>query len=286
MDINTIMLTRLNIRSYSARRHDRKVSKDVAEQHKTDEAKAGRYNKILIDPKAPTFLAVNRAAQAARDYHYEHTLPWTNEGVRMLPRINYFDYCAGLSEKESKFREAVDAFIKDWPNLKEEARVRLNGLYREDDYPTLSALRHRFGFSIDFEQVPDPSDFRVSLGEAEEEAIRQSIADRVQTGIAEAHRDLWGRLHEVVTKMVERLTIPDGRFCDTLVTNVRDLVELLPRLNFTEDPELERLRQEVAAKLAKHEPRTLREQPDIRAKTAAEAAEIARKMAAFMGPAK
>jgi len=42
--------------------------------------------------------------------------------------------------------------------------------------------------------------------------------------------DLWSRLRDVVSHMVDRLNEPESRFHATLVTNIFDLVELLPRL--------------------------------------------------------
>jgi hypothetical protein len=41
---------------------------------------------------------------------------------------------------------------------------------------------------------------------------------------------------DVVSHMVDRLNEPESRFHATLVTNVFDLVELLPRLNVNGDP--------------------------------------------------
>ena len=54
------------------------------------------------------------------------------------------------------------------------------------------------------------------------------------------------------------------------------------RLNFTDDPNLEAMRQEVEATLLKH-PEALRNDPDLRSDTASKAKEIMDKMSVFMG---
>ena len=54
--------------------------------------------------------------------------------------------------------------------------------------------------------------------------------------------DLWRRLREVVAHMVDRLNEPESRFHGSLVTNVLDLVEILPRLNVNGDAGSEPLR--------------------------------------------
>jgi hypothetical protein len=57
---------------------------------------------------------------------------------------------------------------------------------------------------------------------------------------------------------------------------------LLPRLNFTDDPNLEAMRAEVEAKLIGHHPDALRNNLDLRQDTAAEAADIMKRMSVFM----
>jgi len=74
---------------------------------------------------------------------------------------------------------------------------------------------------------------------AEEQATRRP-RDRLEcSAVAGAWtEDLWSRLRDGVSHMVDRLNEPESRFHATLVTNIFDLVELLPRLNVTGDPEL------------------------------------------------
>jgi hypothetical protein len=67
-----------------------------------------------------------------------------------------------------------------------------------------------------------------------------------------------------------------------MIDNARDLCELLPRLNFADDPRLEAMRQEIESKLLKN-PEILRLHPEIRRDTAADAKAIMDKMSALMG---
>jgi hypothetical protein len=57
---------------------------------------------------------------------------------------------------------------------------------------------------------------------------------------------------------------------------------MLSRLNFTDDPNLETMRQQVEDSLLKH-PEALRNNPDLRSDTALEAKSIMDKMSVFMG---
>ena len=83
--------------------------------------------------------------------------------------------------------------------------------------------------------------------------------------------------------MAEKLDDPKAVFRDTLVENTREICSVLTRLNFTDDPNLEAMRQEVEQSLTKHHPDALRNDPDLRRDKAAEAKAIMAKMGAFMG---
>ena len=75
------MLVSLRISAWSGRQYDRKASNHVAVHHEAS-ASAGRYNKCLL-PKA-AFAALTATMSKARSSHYEQTLPWDDQGSRLL----------------------------------------------------------------------------------------------------------------------------------------------------------------------------------------------------------
>lgn len=82
--------------------------------------------------------------------------------------------------------------------------------------------------------------------------------------------------------MVERLHDPKAIFRDTLVSNIVDLVNLLPALNVAEDPDLESMRSRVESILAGLKAEDLREDKALRQETAKDAESILRDMQAYM----
>lgn len=277
------MLVQPSISVWSARRIDKAVTREVAQRHGADARKAGRYNKCLIDPEAESFVEVRRIAQAARDFHYSHTLPWTQQGAQILPAAEYWEYSAQMKEYQDKFRQAARTFLAEYPALKEKARRDLNGLYREEDYPRSTEVASKFSFEVHFLPIPDKEDWRVSLGAHEEAMIRAQIEANLQQAVENAMRELWQRLLEAVQRMVDRLSTEEPRFRDTMVENLRELVDLVPRLNLVSDPKLEAIRQEIAQHLSGHAPEALRLDAAKRAAVAAKAAEIAQKIAIYGG---
>ncbi len=136
---------------------------------------------------------------------------------------------------------------------------------------------------MDMAVFPVPSsDFRVSIGSEELTRIQQDVERRVKDAEQAALKDVWQRLYDRVKHMAEKLADPKAIFRDSMLENTREICALLPRLNFSDDPHLEAMRQQVEATLLKH-PEALRNDPDLRQDTAAEAKKIMDAMGAFMG---
>ena len=94
--------------------------------------------------------------------------------------------------------------------------------------------------------------------------------------------DLWVRLKDVVSHMVERLKEPESRFHASLVTNVFELVDLLPRLNVNQDEELNRFAEEIKDRLCGFTARDLKKNEILRVATANDAAQILTEMDAVL----
>ncbi len=78
--------------------------------------------------------------------------------------------------------------------------------------------------------------------------------------------------------MVDRLNEPDSRFHASLVTNVFDLVEILPRLNVQGDGDLNRFAEQVKQRLCTYSSQDLKKHDLLRVTTAADAANIVAQM--------
>ena len=277
---NKAMQARLSISQWSARKYDKKVSGEVADKYNTDND-AGRYNKVLIAKEA--IVKIQKIANAARDFHYQNTLPWDDIGSRILTVMNYDGYLAKMREFRSQFEAEVSAFCQSYPDFVEDARKKLNGLFNQADYPHVAQIRKKFDFQIVIDPLPVSGDFRVTLQGNEVEKIRKEIEERVKDAQALAVKDLWKRAYDCVEHISDRLGKPDAIFRDTLIENAIELCNLLPRLNFANDQRLENMRKEIEGKLCKHTPDTLRNNPDARSKTAEDADKILKAMAGYLG---
>lgn len=254
---NKAMLVNLKISSWSARKYDRKVTRKIDNQFNTTDA--GRFNKILIS--LDQIGKIQNVITMARTFHYQNTLPWQHEGVSILPSKKYWEYTSEMNEYKTMFNNAVDRFIDVYPSLKEDAKVRLNGMYNEEDYPDISDIRNKYGFHVNIFPLPTSGDFRIDIQSEEVEKIQNDIEKRMMEVQKNAIKECYRRLYEKIEYMVNKLSDKDAVFRNSLIGNIKELCNILPSLNITDDPELNNTIREINNKLIVN-PDTLRR--DIR----------------------
>lgn len=268
---NKAMLATLTISQWTARRHDKAVSDEVDKSHGAKDA--GRYNKLLVDKSA--LEPMNQVASAARLYHYRMTLPWGDNGDRLLPSMLYLDYTKAVREYKDEFNRRAAAFSALYPSLVQSARQRLGTMYEPKDYP--ANICDRFEFKVGFSLIPDAKDFRVEVDAEHAEEIKRDITAAVEERQKQAVKDCWTRVREIVSRIEERCSAEKPIIRDSLMENTVQLLDVLPALNITGDPELKVISDEVRARLV-HNPDALRTNDSIRDQTARAAAEILAKM--------
>lgn len=283
---NQLLCIALNISCWEARRQDKKVNNEVAVSHGTATG-VGRYNKDLL-PDAEEHQAILKLRNAWRVWHYDNTLPWGNDGSRVIRSAAFLDYTAEYRMYKDKFEQACTVFYAKYPALVAEAEFKLNTLFNPTDYPPVEIIKDRFGVRMTVYPMPNAEDFRIIEGVPPEEVerLRSEAVAGLEEQVTMAIKELWGRLHAVVTAMQTRLDVgTDGKplkFHDTLVSNIEDLLDKIPQLNLTGDNEITTMTHEMRALVA-HQPSTLRDDVQVRNEVAAKARELAKRMACFVG---
>jgi hypothetical protein len=187
-----------------------------------------------------------------------------------------------MREFEAIFERKVEDFLTLYPSYIEQVRPELNGLFREEDYPSVDKLRTKFGVKLEVLPIPSGEDFRVTMSAEEQARVAQEIDANVRQSLVRGTADLWNRLEDVVSHMVDRLNEPESRFHASLVSNVLDLVNLLPQLNVGEDPELNHFAGEIRNKLCGFTARDLKTNDVLRVATANDAAALLYEMDAVL----
>ena len=188
-----------------------------------------------------------------------------------------------MRKLKGAFQNAVNALLDNYPALVQEAKGLLGSLYNETDYPSASQISRKFDFDFFVDPLPDAGDFRVTLQSDEVQAIQAQIKARVEAAQQTAMTDLWDRLKDVLGKVEERLSDSEKTFHDSLIGNVAELTDLIPRLNITGDRKLTRTVALIEDKIATLDPASLRSNPIERKDAAKDAKAILDLMAGYCG---
>lgn len=261
------MLVDLNISTYSGRKQDKATQEEVTTSKGAGSKQAASVYKNLF-ANCAELMAITKFQARARAEHYKLTLPWSDNGSRLLPTAAWLDYTATMGKYQKEFDQLVAAFVAKYDTLVAAAAFQLGTLFDRDEYLTSDAVARRFYMGISYTPLPSSGDFRLDIeSEVQADLIKQYEA-RTQTLLAQANQDAWTRLHGVLTKLSDRLIVDeDGKknvFHDTIVTNAEELCDLLKALNVTGDADLERARRRLQDAMQGVTPKDLRDELSTR----------------------
>lgn len=291
--VNTLshkaLLANLTLRRWGVRKFDKDAASEVLDNHQAERAR-GSFSKRLIDHKAMEVLQTVR--YKARSYHYKVTLPWFDEGTRILPTTLYFDYVKTMNDLKTEWNAAVKEFLTGYPGFCAQAERELGSLYNPGDYPDARVVAAKFGFEINFCEMPS-GDFRTDLDPDITKTLTSDLHAQIENTYKDALKSAAERVVEVVGHMANKLkdykpadkkkgVKAEGSFKDSLVSNVKELADLLPAFNLTGDAKMTALHQNITEKLCAHVPDALREDTALRKQVAKDAKNILKQVEDFL----
>ena len=263
---NAAMLVELNISVWTANKIDKDASRKVADDNRAS-ADAGHFRKNLMAGSQQRKEIADYAA-GCRLWHNTRTMPWADRGPRLLPTSLFLDYKTEANARQAYFDNKVEEFLVAYPRLVQTAHNYLGDLFDANDYPDADEVRAKFGYRMVFSPVPDAGDFRIDLPVQEMNAMKAQYEANANERVEAAMREQWGKLHDMVARMSEKLEEPEGedkrRWHDTFITNAQEMCGMLTHLNVTKDPTLEEARRGLERAIAGVDIDEIKESPDVR----------------------
>lgn len=261
------LLVEFSVSQWTARKLDRKVTKETTKKYKADE-NAGRWNKLLA---APEFTEpYSTLVTESRKFHYDQTLVWS-KGLALVTPKNFIKYRDKMLEYQIKFQAAVKAFLRHYDSVIDDAHKRLGKTYNEKDFPSRAEIMDKFEFSVKFFPLPE-NDFRVSLSAGEIDKLKKELGVEINNRMSDAVRGVWQRINKQLLHMRERLMDKKKTFHYSMYENMKELIDTLPNLNITNDPSIDKICEDMKKLLV--EPDNVRDDVKLRAKKAAEVQQI------------
>ena len=241
------MIVDFNASVWTARKKDRKASDDVTNMNAADKGVANVTKDLLGG--CDELIAVKRFAGNVRNIHYSMTMPWSDNGSRLLTTMQYFKYHEVMTDLQQEFERLVDEFLTvyEWKIM--DAQAKLGAMFHRDEYPTRDSLRDKFGFRVSYIPLPDSGDFRIDIGNEAMVTLQTQYETHYTQAIKTAMNDIWQKLYENLTTLARQLDVNEegkgNKLYDSVFDRAIELTEMLRTCNVTQDSQMEAMRQRL-----------------------------------------
>ena len=244
------MTVDFNASVWTARKKDHRASAEITHANYADRGVANVTKNLLGD--CDELKAVQKFAANTRNIHYSMTMPWSDNGARLLTTAQYFKYHEVMTDLQNEFHRLVDEFLTAYDKTIENAaelQVKLGAMWNADEYPTRAALEDKFGFRINYVPLPDSGDFRLDIGNEAMDQIKTQYEEHYTTAVNAAMKDIWQKLHDNLTTLARQLGVNEegkgNKLYDTVFDRALELTDMLGTCNVTGDSQMEAMRQRL-----------------------------------------
>lgn len=256
----------ITLGSESFVRQDKKISREVEIQHNAKQG-SGAYRKYLIDQDTPILKKIRSKDTEIRAYFHRNTLPWLDDGARMLAISAYLEFSKDMGKLIREREALVPELLAEYPALKQAAAVQLNGMFNEKDYPTEAELQRKFYCRVRVLPFPKSGDVRLDVGAEELARVQAETEKGIQDAVTSALLEIMKRMKVCVDAMQEKLAAysVDAKgavshpFRDSVVGNLREMVMDVPKLNITNDHRITQMAEAIEKSLLRYSAQELRD---------------------------
>lgn len=255
---SSAVLFDLSIKVFSATVTDAEVADGVAADNNASH-KAGTYLKNLL-AECKELDTIKKFAAMVRTWNKNLTMPWNDNGLRLLPMSLMLDHKAQLTEFERQYWDMVDAFLADYNTHVGAAAFTLGKMFDRSNYPTEHEVRGKFAFNKMYSPVPTAGHWMVDTNNAGLAEVVEHSMHEAHSREARAMQNVWDRMYKIVSHMADKLkesnfdgSRPDGKktkLHDSMLNNAEDFVGLLDDLNVGKDPRLSEMGNDLRRLLA------------------------------------
>ena len=274
------MTVNIHMGMWEARKQDKAAGQEVSANANAKPGTAS-VNKQIIPKEA---LAKIQARYSAIYNHVRvHTVPWKDNGDRLLSRKMWTRFIEIYEELAAAFNKEVNDWVEnEYPVLLGKAQFDMGALFNPNDYPDPHVIKGKFYVRLVMDAVTEAGDFRCNLKDTDvADRIRKDIEANIGQRLKKAQGEVWGKLANMVAHYAERMK-SDGRLYESTRDNLIELCDILPGLNVFDDPDLRAMGKEIKQRLGGYDTADLRKDKDLKSAAAAEADEILERMSGFL----
>lgn len=289
------MLGSLNVSVWEGRKKDKDIEQEIADNKGARSKRATSVHKhLFVD--CPPLEAIKSLRGEARIWFNKYTLPWDDNGRRLIPTAIYFEIQQEMANFESRFAKLVQTFVQVYSTEISKQAFERGAMFNRDEYPKVEDIAQKFHFTINLTPVPLAGDFRVDIGNDALKELNERCEADTQLRIKGAMAGAWERVKDQVEWVLDRMTKvldhdPDAveeikeydddgkvtkleikkkrrpKLHDSMLDQGMETCGLLRDLNVTNDPDLEEARRMLEKALVHVDMKSLKESPEMQATT-------------------
>jgi molecular chaperone GrpE (heat shock protein) len=278
VDVNRVARNLVMVRIQKHRWNGHRSAKDISTKeekaHKTEEGTLAAYRQYLPDDIrkdiARTMAAITRHVDT-------QTVPWEAGAWKALLTTYLPQFKLELEKRIADANAVRDDFKRRYAEIREEAKKRMNGLWKDEDFPTRDQLDKLYGVEVQYRSVQAPRDVAIEgLEAADVEGIKKQMTDQFGVAIKDALGEVVARMIETLDEVLERLSREDQKSISygAIRKGVERTHMALTRLNITRDAEVQKLIDKVRDVVQKLDPKTTRTDEAARKTVAVEVKDL------------
>jgi hypothetical protein len=202
---------------------------------------SAKVSKVLFTTR--DLKPINSVCNQAKQVRDKYSLPWNDQGQRMLPCSVYREFNSEMIRLRNDFEVAVRELSADYPRILEDAKIRLNGMFNPDDFP--SSIEEKFSFDLDVVPMPKGDQLKITtLSDEENLKMQEEVTRKTMEKMKSSATEVVSRVLDAIMVLLKGtdgkggLTNPDARFHESSITKLKEIVEIAPALNVLDNPDL------------------------------------------------
>jgi hypothetical protein len=289
------MLGSLNVSVWEGRKKDKDIEQEIADNKGARSKRATSVHKhLFVD--CPPLEAIKSLRGEARIWFNKCTLPWDDNGRRLIPTAIYFEIQQEMANYQSRFDKLVQTFVKVYSTEISKQAFERGAMFNRDEYPKVESIAEKFCFAINLTPVPLAGDFRVDIGNDALRELNDRCEADTQLRIKGAMSDAWERVKGQVEWVLDRMTAvldhdPNAveetkeyddagnvvkvdikkkrrpKLHESMLDQGLETCGLLRDLNVTNDPDLEEARRMLEKALVHIDMKSLKDSPELQSTT-------------------
>ena len=273
---HTSMLVYLSQRAWKATAVDHEVSAYMEQSYS---AESGTMTAIKALCPKEIIQPIQRAMRLGRAQHYLLTTPGLFRGQHLLSTAMFETYAQTQQAIKDEFESRVRDFLSIYPKIVRNA-ARLGNAYKMEDFPDENSIKTFFEYTLQYQPVPDMSDWRMDGVDAEQvDAIRREAEEGVNAMYRKATEEVYTRAREVLEKLYNQATnysldAPGAMLRDATIEHIKEISSLVSSMNISGDPTLDYVGQQMLKEFSELKGKELRADVNRRSEVAAKAQKI------------